>query len=144
MTELVTKEFIPEFRGRGVHDATVMVQHIGQPGGEADPWEAQDLANAKWIRTYLMTRFPVGYEWCCNSDLRHGIIKFSIPVLMGVTNWYVVNLKKSPDLATAVLHGAGEILERYRLSRSIFSQAAFLDAREKHSKLVDNRRGIPD
>lgn len=150
MTEVVTEGFITEERGFGVHDATVMVQHVTPAGGEADPFKDADMALARHIRTYLVTRFPMGYEWCVNADLANGIIKFSIPVLMGVSHWYVVNLRRfksaggpGTDLDRAVLHGAGEILERYRLSRSVFDQAAFLTAREQHSKLVVSGRAIP-
>jgi hypothetical protein len=143
MTEVITEGFITEERGFGVHDATVMVQHVTPAGGEADPYKEQDLTLAKWIRTYLLTRFPVGYEWCVRADLANKVVMFSIPLLMGTNHWYVVNLPRAGSLDKAVLHGAGEILERYKLSRSVFDQAAFLSAREIHSKLVVQGRPIP-
>lgn len=143
MTDVVTEKFVPVERGRGVHDATLMVQHVPQPGGEDDEFKAADLALAKRIFVYLTTRFPCGYEWCVNSDLRQGIIKFSIPLLMGVSNWYVVNLRLCSGLDHAVLHGAGEILDRYNLSTCIFSAAALLAAREQHSALVVPGRKVP-
>src|ERR1700722_19156644 len=142
MTEVVTEAFVTEERGHGVHDATLMVQHITPPGGEADPYKAADLALAMKVRAFLLTRFPVGYEWCVCADLAHGIVRFSIPILMGVKHWYVVNLRTTP-LDAGVLRGAGEILERYRLSRTLFDITAFLTAREQHSKLVAPRRAIP-
>ena len=144
MTDVVTEKFhVAENRGHGVHDSVIMEQHIPQPGGEADPFYEQDKTLAKWIHTFVTTRFPVGYEWCVRADLAKGVIMFSIPILMGVSNWYVVNLRKTPDLASAVLSGAGEILERYKLSRSTFSAAALLDAREQHSALVVPGRKVP-
>lgn len=143
MTEVVTERFIAEERGFGVHDATVMEQHIAQPGGEADPFYEQDKLLTRLVYVYLKTRFPMGYDWRVQSDLAQGVLKFSIPVLMGVCDWYAVNLRRAGSLDRAVLLGAGELLERYNLSRSIFDQAAFLTARAQHSKLLVPGRPIP-
>lgn len=142
MTDLVTTRFITEERGGGVHDATVMEQHIAPPGEEDDPFREADLVVARRVRTFLVTRFPVGYEWCVRSDLRQGVVMISIPILMGVSYWMVINLKQTA-LGHGVLICAGEILERYGLSRTTFNLGAFLEAREKHSALVVPSRKVP-
>lgn len=143
MTDPVTERFTVEERSAtGGHDSVVMHQYIAQPGGEYDPYKAADFALAGKVRTYLLTRFPVGYEWCVRSDLRQRVVMISIPLLMGVTQWMVINLTTT-RLDEGVLQCAGEILERYRQSRTRFNLAAFLDAREQHSALVVPTRGIP-
>lgn len=143
MTEPVTERtHVIERSGAGLHDSIVMEQHIPQPGGQADQFKEADLDIAKWVRTFLVTRFPVGYEWCVRSDLFHGVVMISIPILMGVKQWMVINLHQT-DLARGVLICAGEILERYGLSRTSFNLGAFLDARQQHSALVVPKRKVP-
>jgi hypothetical protein len=130
----------------GQHDSVVIKNYIAPATADCgiahDPYKDDDFALAEQVRRYLTTRFPVGYLWCVDSDLAHGIVKFSIPILMGVSNWWVINLRTT-DLAKGVLQGAGEILERYLLPRDKFSLAAFLDARARHSALVVPGRKVP-
>jgi len=130
----------------GGHDSIVKEQYIAPTDADGavahDPYRDADQALARKVRTFLLTRFPVGYEWVVQADLAHGIVRFNLPILMGVRWWYVVNLRTTP-LDQGVLRGAGEILERYCQSRTRFQLAAFLEARHAHSKLLIPSRPIP-
>lgn len=127
------------------HDQVVMKQYIPQPGDEpieADQHREADEAMANWVLTFIRTRFPCGYEWCVRSDLRQGVVMISLPLLMGVNKWMVINLAKT-SLGHGVLMVTGEILERYRLSRTHYDVGALLAAREKHSALILPSRQVP-
>ncbi len=144
---ITVNRHIEEKTYTGGHDRMVFEKYIPpadvETGGFAvDPHRERDLDMARHVRTYLLTRFPVGYEWCVEADIAQGVLKISIPILMGVRNWYVVNLHTTP-IDRGVLRGAGEILERYRLSRSRFNLGSFLDARAAHSALVVPSRRVP-
>ena len=102
---------------------------------------ARDLDLAAKIMGWLRTRYP-GYPWAVISDLAQGIVRFNIPIVMGVTHWYIVNLRTT-TIEDGLVDGAGEILERYRLPRTHFNAGAFLQAREQHSKLVNPHRLVP-
>lgn len=141
----VHQTIIPKGRDSD-HDSVLLDKYIApanDEGGVAfDRYKDKDT-QLKWqVRNYLVTRFPVGYEWCVESDLAQGVVKISIPVLMGVCKWMAINLHTT-DLDAGVLRVAGEILERYLLPRDKFNLAMFLDAREKHSALVVPGRKVP-
>lgn len=130
----------------GQHDSVVSTNYIAPSTADCgiahDPYKDQDFALAHQVRHYLTTRFPIAYSWCVESDLAQGVVKFSIPILMGVSQWWVINLRTTP-IERGVLMGAGEILERYLLPRDKFSLPAFLDARARHSALVVPGRKVP-
>ncbi len=130
----------------GGHDSIVKENYIAPMDADgrvaADPHRESDRAMAQHVRAFLLTRFPVGYEWCVEADQAQGVIKISLPVLMGVCNWGVINLRTTP-IDQGVLRVAGEILERYCQSRTRFQLASWLEARERHSKLVIPSRPIP-
>lgn len=142
MTEQITERFITEERS-GVHDATVMQQYIPPPGGEVDLLKAADMALAKKVYAFLKTRMPVGYDWRVVSDQRQGVLLISIPVLMGVCHFGLINLRTTP-IADGVVELAGQILERYGLSRTVFNVDALLEARAKYSALVVPTREVPN
>lgn len=126
------------------HDQVVMEQYIPQPGdeGEKDHLREADKAMASWVLAFIRTRFPCGYEWCVRSDIRQGVVMISLPLLMGVNKWMVINLAKT-SLGHGVLMVTGEILERYKLSRTHYDVGALLAAREKHSALILPSRQVP-
>jgi hypothetical protein len=111
-------------------------------GIAADPYKEQDIAIAGTMMKWLEKHFP-GHLWGCISDIKQGIVKFNLPILMGVNAWFVVNLM-THDICDGLANGAGEILERYRLPRGRFHLDSFLDARQKHSKLVMPSRKVPE
>jgi hypothetical protein len=101
---------------------------------------AADFAAARAVRRILDTAYP-GHGWEVVADSGQGYVAFRIPALMGVNYAYLV---KGRDLTPeAVLKGAGELLERYRLPRAKFDLDRFLEARAKHSILLDRSRKIP-
>lgn len=107
-----------------------------------DPYKQQDLAVAATMMKWLNKHYP-GHLWGCVADLRQGIVKFNIPILMGFDKWFVVNLR-THDIVDGLRLGAGEILERYRLNRGRFDLGQFLEAREKHSRLIVASREVPE
>jgi hypothetical protein len=107
-----------------------------------DPYREKDREVAATMMKWLNKHYP-GHLWGCIADLAQGIVKFNIPILMGVNHWWVVNLK-THDVIEGMHLGAGEILERYRLERGRFNLDSFLDAREKHSALVVPNRKVPN
>lgn len=130
----------------GAHDMVLQTKYEAPSdadgGFEYDPHKAKDAEVAATMMKWLQKHYP-GYPWATACDLKHGIVKFSIPILMGVGHWFVVNLS-THDIVDGLRLGAGEILERYRQRRGRFQLSSFLDARDKHSKLVIPGRPIPN
>lgn len=136
-----------ERHDRGLHDMTVTSET--ETSFEADgvtpiedPCKDFDLFVARNVIKDLMRVYP-GYPWAVKSDTRGHLLMISIPVLMGVNNWYVFNLKKTEATPGAILLAGGELLERYGCSRGRFLLDEYLAAREKHSALVVPRRKVP-
>jgi hypothetical protein len=131
---------------RGGNDRLVLTKYEApstpDSGIAYDQYKEQDLAIAKTMMSWLERHFP-GHLWGCVSDIKQGIVKFNIPILMGFNNYYVVNLA-THDICDGMAKGAGEILERYRLPRGRFELDPFLEAREKHSCLVLPSRKVPN
>lgn len=131
--------------GFGQHDQ-IMVAKYEAPananGDKADdPYRQRDYEAAKLMSNWLMREYP-GHFWATRSDIKQGVVMFSLPVLMGVDEWFVINLETT-DIVQGMKQGAGEILERYRLPRGRLHLPSYLDARAKHSRLVLPFRKIP-
>jgi hypothetical protein len=107
-----------------------------------DEYKDYDMWVARRTMALLKTVYP-GHFWFVEADMRNKIVKISIPILMGVTNFYVINLVQTELTPGAVIVAGGEILERYVISRSRFHVDSFLDARQKHSALVFAGRKVP-
>lgn len=141
---LVGQEIVPKTHTGG-HDMVVLDKYIApasDDGGIAfDPFKEQDATVKATMMKWLNKHYP-GYPWATESDLKNRIVKFNIPILMGVNHWYAVNLR-THDIVDGMYKGAGEILERYRQSREGFNLGAFLEARAKHSKLIIPSRKVP-
>jgi hypothetical protein len=130
----------------GTHDRVVLTKYEAPMESDgvaaSDPYKARDIAVARTMMAWLEKHYP-GHMWGCIADLAQGIVKFNIPILMGVSEWWVVNLR-THDVIDGMRIGAGQILERYRLPRGRFHLASFLEARAKHSKLVVPSRKVPE
>jgi len=130
----------------GGHDMVVLDKYVAPANGEGgiadDPYKAQDSTVKAAMMRWLQKHYP-GYPWAVEADLAQGIVKFNIPILMGIYHWYVVNLR-THDIVDGLHKGAGEILERYRQPRDHFNVGAFLEARQRHSKLVLPSRLVPE
>jgi hypothetical protein len=107
-----------------------------------DPYRASDAAIAANMMKWLNREYP-GHLWGVVSDQAQGIVKFNIPILMGFDMWWTINLRTT-DIIEGMKAGAGQILERYRLTRGRFVLSEFLEAREKHSRLVVGSRPVPE
>lgn len=112
-------------------------------GGVAyDPLQARDQEVAKTMMDWLEREYP-GHLWATRADHHQGVVMFNIPILMGLDEWWVVNLS-THDVIDGMRQGAGQILERYRLKRGRFELDPFLEAREKHSRLLVPSRKVPN
>lgn len=124
----------------GMHDMIVTEKYeapASDDGGVAfDVHKDFDLWRARRVMALLKTHY-YGHLWCVESDVKQGLVKISIPILMGIGWWYIINLSRTELTPKTVLAAGGEILERYKLSRGRFELGAFLDARAKHSPLVN-------
>lgn len=131
----------------GLHDLTLTTEHEAQCEADGvtpieDPFKDYDLWVARSIIKDLMKVYP-GYPWAVKSDAKAHWLGISIPVLMGVNNWYFFNLKTTEATPGAILLAAGELLERYNCPRGKFLLDNYLAARERHSALVVPSRPVP-
>jgi hypothetical protein len=130
----------------GAHDSIIITKHEAPANADnsvaVDPYKAKDLEVAGTMMAWLKKHYP-GHMWGVVADLRQGIVKFNIPILMGVNHWWVVNLS-THDIIDGVRQGAGQILERYGLRRGRFELNSFLEARAHHSALVMPGRPVPE
>jgi hypothetical protein len=143
---ITVREDIIEKDECGGHDRVVLSKYEAPANDNGlaafDPYEAKDHEIAQTMMRWLDREYP-GHLWATHADTRQGIVKFNIPILMGVNQWWVVNLR-THDIINGMRAGAGQILERYRLRRGRFQLAPFLEAREKHSALVMPGREVPE
>lgn len=107
-----------------------------------DPYKAMDAANRKWMFEVLKAEYP-GYFWRTDYRSDQGVALFSIPILMGMTNWWAIVLSKDTLDAGILKRGGGELLERYGCRRGKLYLPEFLEAREKYSALVVPTRKVP-
>lgn len=131
----------------GAHDLAIQAKY-DRPANDngnglidTDPFKAKDFEAAKTMSDWLQREYP-GHFWACIADLRQGIVRFNIPVLMGMEKWYVINIH-THDIIDGLKKGAGEILERYRMGRGRFVLDEFLTARAKYGRLALPFRKIP-
>jgi len=127
------------------HDIVVMQKYIAPPGDEDkyDVHKDYDMWCAGRVYGLLSKHYP-GHLWCVESDVRGHLVKISIPILMGIGDWYVINLRTHELTPGIIIVAGGEILERYGLFRGVFNDGEFLMARQKHSKLLVPSRKVPD
>ena len=137
MTRLDAQEHI-----QGLPDQTIIEQYLAPNDVAFDIHKDYDMWCARRGMALLKTYYP-GHFWQVESDVKRHLFKISIPILMGVCNWYVINLRTHELTPENVREAGGNILERYKLKRGRFELGAFLEAREKHSKLVVKRRPVP-
>ena len=142
----IVRQDVVEKTQPGENDRVILTKYeapASADGGFADdPFRTQDHLVAQTMMRWLEREYP-GHLWATAANLAQGIVQFNIPILMGVDQWYVVNLK-THDVIDGLRQGAGEILERYRLARGRFELDPFLEAREKHSKLLVPSRKVPE
>jgi hypothetical protein len=99
-----------------------------------------DVANSSLARIVKATldREYAGHPWHITAEVEHGIVKIA---LSGMAHWAMVvkvsDLKGDPSLKLAK-KSAGELLERYGMSRLNFSMADWQKANSAF-RLVRNR-----
>jgi hypothetical protein len=129
------------------HDMVVRFQHEAPfgPNGELveDKHARQDLANAKWMMEVLQRHYA-GVPWRTKFDGAQKMAYFNIPILMGINQWWAINLTTDPLDEGLLMRAGGEMLERYGMSRQRFNLTEFLDARAKHSALARPWLKVPE
>ncbi len=122
----------------GMHDSIYLEKYeapVAADGSTDDIHKDYDLWAARRGMALLKANYP-GHFWCVESDVRKHLFKISIPILMGIGDWYVINLRTHELTPGTVLAAGGELLERYRLPAK-FELGSFLEARAKHSPLAN-------
>lgn len=90
-----------------------------------DPFARAKVETAKWTGDLLNRNYP-GHPWIVEVVMARngGLIKIRLQGLMPANRWYCVQLNDvltDPGGRRTVLRGAGELLERYSISRGAFS-----------------------
>ena len=115
----------------GVSEGRVIVaQRTYTPplDGSEDQFERVDNAIARDIYAILTKKY-FGYEWKSYSDVKQGIVGFSIPRLMGPTAHFVINLRQFSDLSEQLItRFGGELLDRMGLPTDRFGMEAYMKA----------------
>ena len=137
---------IVEGTSAGQHDRVILTkreQPANDDGSIAfDPHQAYDEWAAKQVMNTLEQHYP-GHLFRVIHDSKQGVCLISIPILMGINKFMAINLKTHAMDSHRAIKAGGEILERYNLLRGRFDSASFLEARDKHSILVDRSRVVP-
>lgn len=132
--------------GAGQHDMTAVTSYEAPcgPNGEVlhDPYKKMDQANQKWMAEVLLRHYP-GHFWSTKHDGAQRMAYVSIPILMGVNKYWAVNLVTDTLSEGLLVRMGGEILERYGLRRGRLELGSFLEARDKHSALLNRHRIVP-
>lgn len=144
---VVQRRDVVEKSAFGGHDQVLTSEHEGNFEADGvtpaeDPYKEFDLYIARNVIRDLM-RVYSGYPWAVKSDTAGHLLMISIPVLMGVNNWYVFNLRQTEATIGAILLAGGELLERYGCKRGKFQLDEYLAARELSSSLVIPSRAVP-
>lgn len=143
MTELVTVREDVQPRAMGGGNMVAVTKYESPAGGQDDPHKEYDIWAANRMYSLLLAAYP-GYPWACLFDSIQGYAKISIPILTGIGNGYVINLKQTQMTPGEIVYGGGVLLERYAQSRTRFNLGAFLEARARYSGLLNPKRGIPN
>lgn len=138
MTEIVRKDVVKTDAG---HHEVVFTAYQ-KTSLTDDQWREYDIWAATRARALLMSIYP-GHSWGVVHDSAQGYCSVGIPLLMGFNNCMFIRLAEGLTVGKIVAAG-GEILERYRLSRTRFNLGQVLEAREKHSALLGPWRKVPE
>ena len=118
-----------EERVRKEGTPTRLFQQFITPDSHDAERAAHDELVARKTFDILDQLYP-GHLWNVIASTKNGIVRISIPTLMG-GNWaYVI---KWQDMSPhKVILAGGELLERYGLPRGRFELGSFLTARQNH------------
>ena len=145
---LVDQTLIPK-TGFGGHDSVVIRSYeapaAADGGYTEDVYKAFDAHCCDGMMRILNQTYPayVGF-WAVRHDKKQQIAGISMPVLMGVNNWMVINLRTHELTPGLIIISGGEILERFNQSRVRFDLGTFLQAREDYGLLENPNRKVPN
>lgn len=110
--------------------ATIVGQQYTPPlDGTPDQFKAADMSIARKVAETLVKNYPA-YKWFVMSEIKQGIVAFSIPEVMGPTLKYVIRLGDFQDLTPHfIMLCGGELLERMHLPRGVMDIAAYAAAK---------------
>lgn len=126
MKSLVVQQTTSNMRGAGYADP------------EIDAW---DMRLARYVAEILVKHYH-GYDWFVESDIRQGIVSFSIPDLVGQSLKCAINLRQHPDVPEEVIYrSAGLMLERMNLPRGPVTKAQVHEAKQRRHTFQFNDVG---
>lgn len=97
--------------------------------GTPDDFDKFDMTVARQVAEVLVKHYP-GYSWKVTSEIKHGVVYFQIPELMGPTLHFVINLAQFCDLTPKLITiSGGELLERMGLRRGAIDIGEYLAAK---------------
>jgi hypothetical protein len=116
-----------------INDNTYISTHFSAPAGigsvaEAEVLEAYEMSVARRIFEKLWEKYP-GYDWKVAVNAIGGIASIKLPRLHHSALGYNIPmdmLATDPNLLL-VVRGGGELLERFRLSRTGVNKAEYTD-----------------
>lgn len=119
----------PEYEDPGLGDMKV-----------DDPYKGLKMATAKWVGEKLQQHYA-GWAWMVRVEIAKGggLVLISLPHIMGPNHHYACQLNDvmhDPGGKNTILKGAGELLERYNLPRTGFSEADWMAAMNGGVNLV--------
>lgn len=113
-----------------VKSMEIQQQYIPRLDGTDDPYARADRRLARLVAEVLVKHF-YGYTWLVVSEIRQGVVYFSIPDLMGDTLRWVIRLPEFPEMMEmVVMRGGGELLERMGLRRGPMDRAEYESAKQ--------------
>lgn len=120
----------------------------GQPAH--DPYREADMALIGRVAAFIQShptykKYP-GWEFIAQHQKHGGVLMISLQPFMGPINRYVIHipmLDNDPTLK-CVGEACGHILERYRLSRTGFSESEFIDAINARPLLMRRHDAVPE
>jgi hypothetical protein len=118
----------------------------GDDEPELDPFERADMDLAAKCGAVIRFHYP-GHHFQVVADHKQGIVRIRIPQLMrgGAASgpwWYIVKIRELDQSLSAVKRACGELLERFRLPRSLINHADWMAAVRRQPLVVTKDNNV--
>lgn len=109
-----------------------------------DPFKVWDDWAKREVMRVIDSKVPAYPGWYVMVSGAQKIILISLRTLMGVDEFYAINLRTHELNDRTIVEACGQICERYRLPRDRVDLAAFLKARTAKSRLLYRWMKVPE
>src|SRR5258708_29164330 len=109
-----------------------------------DPLRYWDDWAKREVMRVIDSKVPAYPGWFASADGQNKLVLISLRTLMGTERFYAINLRTHELSDRNIIEACGQICERYRLPRDRMDIAAFLRARQLHSKLLYRWAKVPE